>query len=61
MEFWNTILGIFASLLAIGSALFSWDTNKKVKNINKSQSRDRGISVSGDNNRIVRNKQKKRE
>lgn len=59
MENINTILGIFASVLAIISAFFSWDSNKKVKKIYKSQAGDFGISNSGDSNKISQRNVKK--
>lgn len=52
MEKINTFLGIIASVLAITSAFFSWDSNKKVKKIYKSQAGNNSISSSGDGNTI---------
>lgn len=59
MENINTMLGIFASLIAIISAFFSWSSNKKVKKIYKSQAGDNSISNSGDRNKISQRNVKK--
>ena len=53
------MLGIFASLIAIISALFSWDSNKKIKKIYKSQAGNNSISNSEDRNKISQRNVKK--
>lgn len=58
METINLYLGIFASIVAILSALFSWDSNNKIKKINKSQAGDNSISNSGDRNKITQKHEK---